>query len=97
MKTRQLLAACAIAMLPLLLASCGEKKNYYFTPTVDLNVSGGTSGAPASAIGSSSTSNYETYKGGAYWGDEGRSANSHYTPYGTKKDVDYNYYRGDGE
>lgn len=91
-----MLVAMAIAVLPAILASCGEKKNYYYTPTVEVNVSGGTSGAPASAIGSS-TNDYEPYKGGAYWGDEGRAANTHYTPYGTKKDVDYNYYRGNDD
>ena len=74
--------------------SCRENKNYYYTPTLDLNVQGGTSGQSNSAIGTSSSSEYEVYKGGAYWGEEGPE--KHYTPY-NEREHDYNYYRGEAE
>lgn len=79
----------------LLLVSCKDQRDYYYTPTIDVEVNGGTSGevsAPLNVSGST----YTPYQGSAYWGEEGRAANSHYTPYDSE-DRNLNYYRGQQE
>lgn len=94
MKKTFLLLPLSLGMM--LLTSCMEKKDYHFTPTIDLNVTGGTSGQANAPISTSSGSDYTPYQGGAYWGDEGKAANTHYTPY-SEREHNYNHYRGEEE
>lgn len=93
MKMKRFSYLAILALSVLSFCACTERKDYYFTPTIDLNVSGGTSGQVSAPINTSG-STYTPYQGGAYWGDEGRAANTHYTPYGQKEERNYNYYRG---
>lgn len=82
-----------LPLLCLLLASCGEKKEYFVIPTLGVEVQGGTSGGANDPISTSGGGRYRNHSGGAYWGEGGSQVNSHYTPYserGRRKD----YYRG---
>jgi len=93
LKMKKIFVLLASACL-LLLTSCKEDRNFYYTPSIDLNVQGGTSGQSNAAI-QVSGSNYTPYSGGAYWGEDGKASNSHYTPYSERRsNADYNYYRG---
>lgn len=89
--------ALSLVLAVLLFTSCREKQDYYYTPTIDLNVQGGSYSQQAEApLSTGSSDEYKPYDGGAYWGDEGKSANTHYTPY-SEREHNYNYYRGDSE
>lgn len=78
------------------LTSCREQKNYYYTPTIGVEVQGGDASGVGNAPLQISDTKYEIYRGNPYMGDEGVSSSRHYTPY-SERDHNYNYYRGSEE
>ncbi len=75
--------------------SCKDGKQYYYTPTLDVQVQGGTRGEISAPL-NTSDDEYTPYQGSPYWGEGGKSANSHYTRYDSE-DRNLNYYRGQEE
>ena len=82
-----------LSLLWLLLASCGEKKEYFVIPSLEVEVQGGTSGGVNDPISTSGGRRYQNHGGGVYWGEGGSQVNTHYTPY-SERSRRKDYYRG---
>lgn len=74
-------------LLGVFFASCKEKNDQYYVPTINVEVRGGSSGQVNSAIGGSGSS-YTPYQGRYYMGEEGQPSSG---------SNNYNYYRGQAD